>query len=484
MHVKIKALRDAAGAAVTRQNAILEAAAADGNRDLTAAEQAEFDGETAKYNKAMADIVPLQQVAERTAAVAAVNVPAAATPEQRDVTGVLGAVTTIGRVATLPGLPATPKDPDGWKKDIGAYAWAAAKSKHNPRLSPMDHLAAAGCQQLVDKSHAAEEAEIKEAMDALGPKNPIVVRALTTLGGGGGDNLITTPMSSEFIEFLRAESAFMRAGPQLIPMPLGAMIIPGGNAGAVGTYHVENADLGYTQATTRQVSMTAKHIGANTALSNFLIETSPLAIPAIFGGDLADAIRQGMDSAGLRGDGTGANPTGLRSLTNGAHVYAAANATAPTLAQIDADVKGMLSKLDGTFIQKRRLRFLMSSRVFRYLQFMRDGISGYVFPGLQQVNPIWYDNIPVIVSDLIPSTLGVGTNESELYLGDFGHVMMGETRSLRLKASTEASYMNASAVLVSAFSKDETVISARASHDFDMRHTKAAVILTAVKWGG
>jgi HK97 family phage major capsid protein len=482
MHVKIKALRDAAGAAVTRQNAILEAAATDGNRDLTTAEQAEFDGETAKYDKAMADIVPLQRVAERTAAVAAVNVPAAASPEQRDVTGVLGNVTTIGRDTRSTSQPAMPKDPDGWKKELGAYAWAAAKAKHNPRLSPMDHLAAAGCQQLVDKSAAAQKAEIDEAIAAFGQNNPIVMRALTTLSGGGGDNLITTPMSSEFIEFLRAESAFFAGGPNIIPMPLGQMVIPGGNAGASGTYHAENANLGYTQSTTRQVSMVAKHIGAVTALSNFLIETSPLAIPAIFGGDLADAIRQGMDSAGLRGDGSGANPSGILSLAHASHVAAATVDTAtPTLAQIDAQVKVLITKLDVSLIGIRRRRWIMASRTKNYLAFMRDGNGNYVFPGLQSTAPTWY-GYPVTVSEQVPTNLGSGTNESELYLVDFGHVLVGETRSLRLKASTEASYMNATPLLVSAFSKDETVIRAMASHDFDMRHTKAAAVTSVLKW--
>jgi HK97 family phage major capsid protein len=488
MHERIKALREIAEKAAARQGELLELCA---DRPWTAEEQKEFDDLTAKADKALADIVPLQQVAERAAKAAAVQIPAA--PVQRDATGVIERVARPAAAIDAPDhspeaeaarVFANPKDPDAWKKELGAYAWSVAKNKAVPRFTPLEHLQRSGCQILVDKSHAEADRIQREAIAALGNSvSPTVLRGLNSLSGQGGDNMIMTPLSSEFIEFLRAESAFMRGGPNIIPMPLGSLDMSGGNAGAAGTYHTENADLGYTQATTRKINMRAKHIGAITALGNYAIEISPLAIPAIFGDDLANGIMQGIDSAGLRGDGTGQNPAGLLTLTAAAHKVAATNLTAPTVAQIDADVKPMMTKLDASLVPKRRRRWLMASRTFRYLQFMRDGISGYVFPGLHLEAPVWYDNIPVIVSDLIPVALGVGTNESELYLVDFGHVLMGNTRSLTLKASQEASYKNAGGTLVSAFSLDETVIRAMASHDFDMRHDKAAAILTALKWG-
>lgn len=485
MHERIKALREAAAKAVARQNELIDLAAKEA-RDLTAEEQAEFDACTAKAEKALADIVPLQQVAERSARIDAVQIPAA--PVQRDVTGVLSNVTRTDNAPEAPRVFADPKDPDGWKKKLSAYMWASARAKAYPRHTAHEHLANFGCQQLVDEANEAEHKEFQQLADMLGPgrAGDMVRRTLTTLSGAGGDNLVTTPLSTEFIEFLRAESAFMRGGPVMVDMPFGSLTIPGGNAGASGTYHAENADLGYTQATTRQVDMSAKHIGAVTAIGNYLIETSPLAVPAIFGEDLANGIRQGIDSAGLRGDGSGENPTGILSLTNAAHVAdiaAFADDGEPTYAEIDSVAKGMLTLLDASLIPRRRRVWQMASRVFRYLQFLRDGNGNYIFPGLQSSAPTWYDGYPVIVSELIPSNLGTGTNESELYLVDYGHVLMGMTRTLRLKSSTEASYKNSGGTLVSAFSKDETVIRAMASHDFGMRHTKAAVIKEAVLIG-
>lgn len=482
MHVRIKALKDLAQKALDDQNAILAAADASADKVMTDAQKVAYDAAVKAFDKAMADIVPLQEVVTRTASLGAVVVPSAAPAAPVDDTGVIDRVAR--GLGADPAVPAIPKGPDDWKIKMGCYAWATAKAKVEPQRTGYQHLADFGLQQLVDEAKAANVATVKSLQNILGSSNPVVVRAITTLTGGAADNMVNTPLASEFIEFLRANSAFMAGNPSQIDMPFGSLEISGGLAGATGTYHAQNSDIGYTQATTRKVALSAKHIAAITAFGNYALEVSPLAIASIMGDDLVNGIAQGIDLAGLRGDGTGMNPNGLLTLTHVSHVTAAtATTVAPTVAQIDADAKAMITKLDVSQIQKRRPQWIMPSRVFRYMQFMRDGVQGYVYPSLHAAKPTWLGGFPVIVSDLLPTNLGVGTNETELYLVDFGHVIMGVTRSLRMKASTEASYKNAGGTLVSAFNLDETVVRGMASHDFDMRHTKAAVILTAVRWG-
>lgn len=497
MKDQIKALRAKAENANARMSEILAASQAAGNASLTADEQAAFDAASADYDAAMKAIVPWQQAVERAAAVEAVQIPAEPAPA-RDATGVLRTITTGGNSTPAPGAtvqrasaPATVKDPDDWKRMIAACAWAAAKAKASPRFTPLEHLDAAGCQQVADQSRAADAAikrSMLEMVSGLGGSGgqELIGRALTSLSGGGGDNAITTPMSTEFIEFLRNQSAFMRGGPRIVDMPLGSLVIPGGLAGATGTYHAEGADFGYTQATTRKVSLAAKHISAVTAMQNYLLDISPVNLEPIIGEDLAMGIALAIDAAGLRGDGTGSNPTGILSLVNASNKAACsvATTTTPTYANIDAEVKAMLTLMDIGLTPSLRRSWTMASRTFRYLQFMRDGNGNYVYPGLQLANPVWYDNKPVIVSEQTPTNLGVGTNEGELYFNDYGHVLMGVTRALRLMASQEASYKDGGGTMISAFARDQTVIRGTASHDFDARHDKAMVIRTAVKWGG
>ena len=468
----IKDLKAKIEAGIARQKAILAALNnAEGvEREMTEAETTEYGNIDKANESAFGDIERLEKIDRADARLAGIKVSTPAAPT--DDTGNIKAVT--GQT-----VPATVETKLTSAQTVGVAAWAAARNKLYPSKTALEHLEAAGFQKFADASRAT-----KESMSKIMLADGTQVKTLQTLAGQGGDNAIVTPLSTDFIEFLRNESVFLSAQPMMVDLSFGSLDIPGGNAGATGTYNVEGADLAYVQATTRKVNLVAKHIGAITSISNYLLEVSPLAMAQITGEDLMSGVGLSLDSAGLRGDGTGANPAGVLSLMNAGHkVAATATSLTPTYAAIDADAKTMLTKLRTSNIKKRRRRWQMCNRVFTYLQFMRDGNGNFVFPGLQLANPVWYDNIPVDVSEQIPSNLGVGTNESEIWLIDYGHVMMGVARALIMKSSTEASYKNGGGTLVSAFARDETVIRAVGSHDFDMRFDKAAVVLQAVKWG-
>ena len=69
-----------------------------------------------------------------------------------------------------------------------------------------------------------------------------------------------------------------------------------------------------------------------------------------------------------------------------------------------------------------------------------------------------------------------------VYLAEFPECIIGDAMTLRIDASTEAAY-DVSGTMISPFSRDEAVIRAISMHDFNMRHTGAAVALTGVTWG-
>lgn len=451
----IDKMRAKAVAAKAKMDELLSKAT-DENRDMTAEESAEFDAAEAEVSRTVKAIERIAASEKSIGAIPAEEVQQ--TP-------------ALIKQVTLPGLRATVTTPTLTTKErIGIAAWGAARAKAYPTKSALQHLEDAGFQALADESRATT-AKILERTKAFG-----------SASGAGGDNVIDTPLSTDFIETLRNEAVFMRGQPVEVPMEFGSLKIPGGLAGASGTYTAEGSDIGYQQMTTRQISMSEKLLSAITAMNNRNIEISPLAVAAIVGDDLSMGLMLAMDSAGLRGDGMGNNPSGILTLAAAAHKITAAVATAPTLAQIDTEAKRMLTLIRGSNIPNRRRRWQMSNRVFTYLQFVRDGNGNLAFPGISAASPTWYDNYPVDISEQIPSNLGVGTNESELYLIDYGHVLVGVSQSLRIASSTEASYKDSGGTLVSAFSRDQTVIRGTAAHDFDMRHDKAAVILRC-QWG-
>jgi HK97 family phage major capsid protein len=453
--------------ALDRQKALIKAAE-EANRELNAEETTEFEQLGLDFETAEKSLSQL----EKTEA-AETRMKARHVADKKDVTGNIERATE-GGTPSNGGEQLTPAGFYGQRKltaheRVGVVAWATAKNKHYPMQTPEQHLEEAGFQQIADECKAFKD---------------FTRKTFLTTGASAGANTIVTPLSSEFIEFLQNESIFMRGSPVQVDLSYGKLDIAAGNAKTTAGYAAEGAATNATEATTRKVALSAKHLTAITAIGNYNIEVSPLAVAAILGDELAMTMTLAMDAAGLRGDGTGDNPAGILSLVHASHKTAAtATSTTATYTQIDVDAKNMLTKAAASKVPIRRRRWLMCNRTFLYLSFLRDGNGNFVYPGLQLDTPVWHGRIPVLVSEQIPSNLGVGTNETELYLVDFGHVLMGIARSLTLKTSTEASYKNSGGTLVSAFAQDETVIRAMASHDFDLRHDKSCVVINEVKWG-
>jgi len=427
------------------------------DRALTDVEVKEFEDKTAELKGVRAKLASLDEIEEAEEAVTK-----SVGRRPTDVTGNIDAVTRGA------GVPATVKEKLTDEQKVGLCGLASAVNKHNPMTSPLAALENAGFGELAKSCEETQKALIQ-------------VKAFEIVGPGPGANTVFTPLSTDFIDFLRNETVIMRGGPMVIDLSGGFLDIPGGNTPTTGAYLAEGADLAYTQATTRKINLTAKHVGAITAVSNWNLSSSSLPLATIIGTDLMQGVTIAMDNAGLRADGSGQNPTGIRSLLNAANVFAALGAAAPTLAQIDTGCRSAQLRLTQNNIPKRRLRWIMSSRSAMFLKYVRDGNGNKAYPSMSDANPTW-DGIPVLVSEQVPSNLGVGTNESEIYLQDFGHFLVGIARALQMTSSTEASY-NDGVGTRSAFQRDQTVIRAIASHDFDVRYDRCGAVITGVLWG-
>lgn len=436
--------------AIARQKALVQLIQTE-TRDFTPEEQTEFDLKDTEVTAAEKQITALEKMAANENRIGLVNTTET-TP------AVIKAVTGGGETKVIGG------DLTGAQR-VGLAAIASGKTITNPGHNALKHLQDMGYDAL--------------ARDCETAKKTFAINV-----AGTADNLIFTPLSTDYIAALRNNSLFLKGNPTILPMANGSIKIPGGNGVTSASYQALGASIAYSQASTRTMSMAAKQLRALTTYDNYSAEVSVLAVATIVGDDLAMATVLSMDSGGLRGDGTGQNPAGVKTLIGaGQALVEASGVVAPTYVQCDAEAKRVLTKFRSSNIGARSPKWGMSNRTLTYLQFLRDTFGNFVYPGLQGDNPKWHGNYPVLVSEQIPSTLGVGTNESEIYLIDFGHVYLGETRALQLTTSKEASYINAGGTLTSSFDKDETVVRAMCAHDFGMRYIGAGTVITGVKWG-
>jgi len=302
------------------------------------------------------------------------------------------------------------------------------------------------------------------------------------LTGVAGGFLIPEDISGELIELLRPASVVLSLNPLIMPMDSGNLSINRINVGTTASYIGELVDAPATGVQFGQLKLSSKKLAALVPISNDLLRSASTQADAVVRDDLVLSLATRMDLAFIRGAGTQAVPLGMRNQLIGTAFEAtnilSANATV-NLVNVTSDLGRLELALLNQNIPMVRPGWIFSPRTMMYLMNLRDGNGNYAFPEVQNGQ---LRGKPYRVTTQVPINLGGGTNESEIYLADFAHVIVGEQQGIELAISTEAAYRDAGNTVQASFSRDETVVRAIALHDFGMRHLPAVAVLTAVTW--
>jgi HK97 family phage major capsid protein len=302
------------------------------------------------------------------------------------------------------------------------------------------------------------------------------------LTGAAGGFLIPEEVSNEIIELLRPASVVMAFQPVIMPMDSGNLTMNRIAVGTTASYIGELQDVPATGVQFGQIKLSSKKLAALVPISNDLLQSASTAADAVVRDDLVLSMATRMDLAFIRGAGTQFTPLGMRNQLTGT-AFATTNVLSANntvnLVNVTNDLGRLELALMNANIPMTRPGWIMAPRTAVYLTNLRDGNGNYAFPEMQLGQ---LRGKPVRTTTQVPINLGGGSNESEIYLADFAHVVVGEQSGIELAISTEAAYRDAGNNLQGAFSRDETVIRAIAKHDFGLRHLPAVAILTAVTW--
>lgn len=291
-----------------------------------------------------------------------------------------------------------------------------------------------------------------------------------------GGFMIPPEVADEVIELLRPRSVIRAGGAQQVPMPRGTLALPKQTVGASASYVGENTDITKTQLKGGQIVMSAKKLAALVPISNDLLSIDVAdTADALVRNDLVRSLATREDQAFLRDDGTQNTPKGLRYWAKTTIASTGAGAS-----QIESDLVALIQTLEGADIAMSNPVWIMSPRSKNSLMKLRDGNGNLIYPEIRMANPTLY-TFPVLVTNNVPTNLGAGSNESEVYLVDMDEVLLGETGGLEITADSSASYLDGG-TLVSAFSQDQTVIRAIMRHDLAVRYDEAVAVLTGVTW--
>ncbi|WP_404462917.1 phage major capsid protein [Vreelandella aquamarina] len=308
-----------------------------------------------------------------------------------------------------------------------------------------------------------------------------VAMAIDTSANSGG-SLVPENLHNEVIELLRPKTIVRALGARSMPLPNGNLSIPRMSSGATSGYVGEGADVLATEANTDDVKLNAKTMITLVPMSNQLIGRAGFQVEQLFLNDMLASMAVREDKGFLRDDGTNDTPTGWRAVCveEGRVVPWSGTADLQTIdAFLDSLVLALMES-DSLLIEPG---WGLSPRSYMKLFGLRDGNGNKVYPEMAQGQLKGY---PIRHTTTIPVNLDTSAagnnNESEIYFGDFNDVIIGDSDTMTIDFSREATYKDGSGQLVSAFSRNQSLLRVVKEHDIAFRHPEGLVLGTQVPW--
>lgn len=307
---------------------------------------------------------------------------------------------------------------------------------------------------------------------------------LNSANASQGGILIPDVTPDEIIDLLRPVTTFLAGGPRRVPMPGGVYKQPAAATGATAAYRGETKRKPVSAPTFRAISMSAKLLAGIVPVSDQLLRWAPAYLRGWVEDDLRQALGQTMDLAMYRGEGTEYTPRGIFEI-DGIYRIDAFGDNNPTIQEIEATAAALELRMYNSNLPLIRPEWRMSYDLLVYLQNLRDGLGNRYYPELGEGvgDTMRWRNKPVRATTNMPNNLGASTDEMELALVDFGHVLYGETLGMQMATSNEASVVLPSGQTINAFQDNITLFRAEMEHDVDLRYAEAVGVAEGIRWG-
>lgn len=437
--MRITALKQSLAAVLANMDGLLQAAADDGGRDLTAEELEKFEAFQKEADGLEASIKREENLLR------------------------------LKSTSALPVTALTPTTP----------APAAGGGRAEPRVAEKlePGIAFARIVTSLAASSMDQRAAADHAEKVWGSDMGQIVANMEQSTDVKGGFLVEKTYSRDFIDLLRPNVVVRQLGARPVPMRSGNLNMRKKTAGSQASYVGERQPIPTTNPTIGELSMSAKKLAALVPITNELIRHADIGVDALVRDDLLEAVALKEDQQFIRGAGSATSPKGLSALMAAGNKIAA-NA-ANTLASIDNDLSKLRLKVINANVPMTRCAYILSPRTALFLESLRDGNGNKAYPEMAEGKLGVY---PFAMTTSVPDNLGGDGDESEVYFGDFAQFLIGDTYNVTIASSTEASYVE-DGVTRSAFQNDETLIRIIEEHDTGLRYDAAFAMLTAVTWG-
>lgn len=305
-------------------------------------------------------------------------------------------------------------------------------------------------------------------------------RALNSGSATAGGILVPESMSTEIIDILQPRTTFLQNNPRPISLATGSYRMPAAASSATASWRGEGKAIQVSEPTFRDINMSAKYLDAMVPMTDQLLRYSISGLSSWVNNDVSREMSKKLDLAAYYGAGTEYTPRGITQIS-GIFRQSQTGGTAPTIAQIESDLSALELSMMNANVSVERAVWIMNPISFKYLQNLRDGNGNRYFKELHDAVPL-LNSKRVFVTTQIPATFGTGTDESEIILANFEHILFGQGQGLSFDVSTDASYVK-DGQTISAFQNGLTLIKASMDADIDVEYVEAVAVLDGVRWG-
>lgn len=252
-------------------------------------------------------------------------------------------------------------------------------------------------------------------------------RALGEGTPSAGGVAVSLPVAADIIDLARDVSALSLAGVRTLPMQSQTLKLPTVASDPTPSWKAENAAGSESEGSFDSVDLTARTLFAYTKLSKELAMDSPAAAGMVER-QLAAAMAQEWDRAGLFGSGTPPEPTGLFNVS-GLGVDELGSGAGATLADYQPFSRAYQALLEAN---RTPGAVIMAPRTWGTIDRFVDQDGNPLRPPMS-----WEQIRRKVVASKVPvdQTVGGSTDCSTAFVGDFGDLVMGIRMSLEVLVS-------------------------------------------------
>lgn len=271
-----------------------------------------------------------------------------------------------------------------------------------------------------------KEERVAKFVRAIVDNDYITAKALSEGTSADGGYLVPNEFKAAIIA-KRDIAAVIRPRATVFPMTRDKMDVPSEGNAVTLYWAAENAGLTESNPTFGNTTLNTNKLTGLSKMSRELFADTAVNLMDFLASLYGRKFALEEDKKFMTGTGTG-EPKGIRQYTLTNSAQAGANL-------VGDDLIKLFYSLGSQY--RSNAVWIMHNSIIRLVRLLKDSQNRYLWTDGFQDAPATILGRPVVEQNDIPTNLGAGTNESEMYFGDLSFYLIGDRQEMTIESTTE-----------------------------------------------